>query len=330
MKLDGFLKGTGKIGSIVTSRVAGVTIAREYNPNVANPNTQAQVNQRARFKLLAQLAAVFGSTSVIPKQGLRTKRSQFMAANANVVYANSGEAQATLENLQLTSSAVALPAIQIGQRSVEVETFDVMLDGMARNLTAVVYNCYQKTDDGNLVFQVSAVADEPSDGYLWPAKMPYVDGEVLILAYGIIASDEGKAALAKYGEMSVLTGEDVARLVASTIVSSADLRFTQTRGAMQDAEGNAIDPESATKVRVFATASPSQGGSVSGAGKYDRGGSVTLTATPASGYSFVEWRNNGTTDRVSGANPYTISNLQNTIDLVAVFVSSGGGSLNPD
>ena len=46
MKIRGYLKGKGKLGNIVLSTVAGETIARDYNPEVANPNTAAQVEQR--------------------------------------------------------------------------------------------------------------------------------------------------------------------------------------------------------------------------------------------------------------------------------------------
>ena len=45
---------------------------------------------------------------------------------------------------------------------------------------------------------------------------------------------------------------------------------------------------------VTATANPTAGGTITGAGTYDHGTSVTLTATPATGYSFVNWTENGT------------------------------------
>ena len=51
MKLVGILgSGSGKLGSSVFSTVAGETVVRQYQPTVANPNTEAQVNQRARMK----------------------------------------------------------------------------------------------------------------------------------------------------------------------------------------------------------------------------------------------------------------------------------------
>lgn len=57
MKLQGFLKGVGKVENLVVSQVGGVTIARAYQPNVSNPKTEKQVDQRARLKLASQIAA---------------------------------------------------------------------------------------------------------------------------------------------------------------------------------------------------------------------------------------------------------------------------------
>ncbi len=50
-----FGKISGKLGAVVFSTSGGATISREYNPHVANPNTDAQINQRARMKLMSQL-----------------------------------------------------------------------------------------------------------------------------------------------------------------------------------------------------------------------------------------------------------------------------------
>lgn len=56
---------------------------------------------------------------------------------------------------------------------------------------------------------------------------------------------------------------------------------------------------------IGASASPSSGGTVSGAGSYNYGQNCTLTATPATGYSFVKWTKNGT--QVSTNATYTFA-----------------------
>ena len=67
---------------------------------------------------------------------------------------------------------------------------------------------------------------------------------------------------------------------------------------------------------ISASSSPSAGGSVSGAGSYNYGSTCTLTATPATGYSFVRWTKNGS--QVSTNASYSFTVTENA-SYVAVF-----------
>ena len=70
---------------------------------------------------------------------------------------------------------------------------------------------------------------------------------------------------------------------------------------------------------ITATSSNASFGTVSGGGEFSYGESCTVTATPADGYMFAGWTENGAV--VSGANPYTFS-VTNDHNLVASFVQS--------
>jgi len=70
--------------------------------------------------------------------------------------------------------------------------------------------------------------------------------------------------------------------------------------------------EDITTVTVTTAVSPAGTGSVTGGGVYAHGATVTLTATPAFGYDFVEWSNGET------ANPYTFT-VTEDITLTALF-----------
>ena len=77
---------------------------------------------------------------------------------------------------------------------------------------------------------------------------------------------------------------------------------------------------------ITATASPTAGGTVTGAGTYNEGATVTLTATANSGYTFSKWTKNGT--QVSTNATYSFTATANAA-YVAVFTeqgSSGGGA----
>ena len=68
--------------------------------------------------------------------------------------------------------------------------------------------------------------------------------------------------------------------------------------------------------QITASSTPSEGGSVSGSGTYSYGSSCTLTATNSTGYTFVNWTENG--EVVSTDNPYTFT-VNGAVELTANF-----------
>lgn len=82
------------------------------------------------------------------------------------------------------------------------------------------------------------------------------------------------------------------------------------------AAGGTTPPPASTQYTISAAASPSAGGTVSGAGTYAAGQSVTLQATPASGYRFVRWEEGSAS--VSTSASYTFTAAANRT-LIAKF-----------
>lgn len=76
----GYVK-SGKLGSSVFAVSKGVTIERQYQPRVSNPQTKGQVQQRAKFKLLSGLASVVAPFSCLPTAGLQTQANAFVKRN---------------------------------------------------------------------------------------------------------------------------------------------------------------------------------------------------------------------------------------------------------
>lgn len=66
-------------------------------------------------------------------------------------------------------------------------------------------------------------------------------------------------------------------------------------------------------------ASPTNGGTVTGAGQYDSGSTVNIQATPASGYTFTRWSDGNT----QASRTVTLSN---DLTLTATFTASSSGS----
>lgn len=312
-------KTMGKIGSIVFSTSGGQTIAREYNPHVANPNTSAQINQRARMKLMSQISAALAPSLAYTKEGLVSARNKFVKRNFDSTYALSGMAQCSYENLQLTESNLGLPAIHVeAQQGSSIRTINFgLVEEPSSNIARVVWNVFTKTEEGKLNFFKSVIISERivSGGYFVGHIEGVPQGDIVVYAFGMI--DTSESATARYGELNVITGSDLAKLVATRAISYTDYQFTQTRGATLGADNQPITPSEPGKVRIFATPL-GQGGTVSGAGTYDQGDSVTLTATANAGFVFRAWLKNGTTEVLSTSNPWTFT-AERQIDAVAAF-----------
>lgn len=321
-----FGKISGKLGAVVFSTSGGETISREYNPNVANPSTQAQVDQRARMKLMSQLSAALSPVLAMTKDGLVSKRNKFTKINFPASYALNGTAQITYENVQITEGNTALPALlaegTVG--SSQMNIIAALTANPSATINRVVYCLFKKTNEGKLEYISSLIV---TTRWEEEATFPFVArftnlliAEYVIFAYGM--SDTSERATAHYGDLNVITASDLARLVATRAISFSDYQFTQTRAITIQSNGQAVEPETPGNVRVYVTAL-GDGGTVSGGGSFAPGASVTVSATAESGYRFVRWVKNGTSQTVSTDNPYTF-NVQEQTDLVAVFELSGG------
>lgn len=309
-------KVTGKIGNVVFSSTGGEVVAREYNPNVSNPNTTKQVDQRAKLKLMSQIAAALAPVIVIPKEGLKSSRNLFIKKNFSSVDAESGVAQVTYENLQITAGNAALPAIHIlrsQQNGVQV----YLEDRCDAAVTRVVYIMYKKTTEQTLQYMQSVIAEAAGADGTFPASLLYVEGDIVVFAYGM--KDLNGKATAKYSDYAVESGLDIAKLAMSREMNLKDYQFTMTRGTTLFAgeSESVVVPEGSA--RVFVTALGP--GSVSGAGIYEVGSQVTVVATPQTGKFFRGWKNNGSDTIISTDASYTFE-LAGQTDLIAVFADT--------
>ena len=323
-------KTTGKIGSIVFSTSGGETIAREYNPHVANPNTIAQINQRARMKLMSQLSASLSPVIAMTKDGLISRRNKFVKKNFDNSYALNGVAQISYENVQLTEGSTGLPQILAGIRAEQGQpTMPIvaLAEAPSTSVSRIVYSAFVKSDESRLSFVASHISSaRGSDGAYFVAEFPELlftstgEGqdfarEYVIYAYGM--SDTSEKATARYSNLNVQSASDIATLVANRTISFEDYQFTQTRGTTIGQGSGGDEPTPAGQARVFVTAL-GQGGTVSGGGTFAINSQVTVTATPNSGFYFKGWANNGSAQIISTEASYTFT-LQGQTDLVAMF-----------
>ena len=289
MKVRGYLKGSGKLGNIVCSTVAGETIARDYNPEVANPNTETQVEQRAKFKLMSQLSSVMATVIAIPKVKNQSSRNLFVRKNMGATVFDGVQAAINLNRVQLTNGNTNIDTFGCDRSSHEhcsCYYSGINFVGMA----GMVYCIFTKDDAGNLQLFDSAVVTENTEHEDWGADLKYTDAEIVLYAYALIG--DGDKAKAAFGNLVAPTAESMAKLLVSSSIAASTIKTTKTKGftmpvGIEDGEWSEDDG----KVRLSITITGP--GTASGAGRYDIGERVRCTATPNSGMEFVGWFRGG-------------------------------------
>lgn len=227
MKIRGYLKGKGKLGNIVLSTVAGETIARDYNPEVANPNTGAQVEQRAKFKLMSQLGSVVAPVIAIPKDGLKSKRNLFVKENFGLTSFSGDAASVNLNQIQLTKSNKSFAGIKVTRGAQNAIKAELQADSAA-SVSKVVYIMLKKEADGSLMLVGQAVASEAGKDGKFAAALPATSGEVVV--YGYTLAESTAKATATFDNLKALTAETVAKVIANRELSAGDLSNSKTAG----------------------------------------------------------------------------------------------------
>lgn len=221
------MKGVGKIENIVVSQMGGISVARAYQPNVSNPKTDKQVDQRARLKLASQIAAAMSPVIAIPKNGLISSRNAFIRKNMDLITAIKGTAQMMFAKIQLTNGSIPLPAVGatfLANNHLVFELTTAPGDSVSR----VVYSLFKKTVDGKLQFFKSYVTEDPGTDGLYTTDVEGLDGEIAVYAYGI--KDLSSASKVKYDSYNIASGEDIAKLVSTRTMNASDYQFTKTSG----------------------------------------------------------------------------------------------------
>lgn len=219
-------KKTGKVAGSVFSIRFGETIERAYNPVVANPSTEAQVEARAKLKLISQLAAVLGKDIAIPRSGAASSRNLFVKKNYGLMTFTNSQAEIQLDRVQLTSSVVGFPNVVVTRAESNIR---VELGQLPAEIDRVVYVGLVKRPDNSLSVLGSVVATTPgTPAQAFVANLPSSVYEVVVLAYGI--RDNSESARAIFGDLTAVSAEQVAKLIVTRTLTDSDITVTETAG----------------------------------------------------------------------------------------------------
>lgn len=227
MKLNGiFGKGSGKVGESVWAVSGGVQIVRPYNPNVSNPQTPAQMEQRAKFKLMSQIAADLASVIAIPKDGLKSSRNLFVSKNIGLVEYERDNANVMVTDLQLTPGTAYLPGVVTGGTS---EQFQVHLESApSADVDAVAYILLDKDGDDQLIVKDTALVTEAGAPGTFVTVFDSPGNVAFVLAYGVKSSAAGAGF--SYENYSIDKASDLAKLFTARTIKNASGALTKTVG----------------------------------------------------------------------------------------------------
>lgn len=230
---------TGKKAGIVTYRVGDTLLAREYNPHPANPKTERQVQQRAKIKLLSQIAAVFRPIiAIFPSSG-KSSRAIFARLNYPKITASGTTAMIDFTSVSLTDSS--RPITQVAKDIAFLPSGVRMLVGLPQEPTEdikrVFYYLFGKQDNGKLVFL---------DYYLseirWSSRNPLFfcwanapfeideQGKATrdYVIYAIGMGDNSEEATEYWQNLDVPNLEFLGQIIAEELITHSDFFFTET------------------------------------------------------------------------------------------------------
>lgn len=227
MKLNGIIgKGSGKLGSSVFAISGGSQIVREYNPVVSNPNTDAQVAQRAKLKLMSQLAAALASAIAFKKQGLVSARNQFVSKNIGFADFDENKAVVDLKSLQIAPGSTYLPEITTTQG--QGSGFTIKLSNAAPDaVKRVVYVVCQNNIDDKLQIVEIKIGETAGANRDFEVTTTSSGAGMFVLAYGV--EDLNSAATAKYESYTAAQSSTEAELVVDFLRNTSGYAYTMTR-----------------------------------------------------------------------------------------------------
>lgn len=231
MKLNGiFGTGSGKTGNAVFATSAGKQIVRTYQPKVTNPNTDAQIAQRAKFKLLSQLAAAMAPVIVIPKKELVSARNRFVQMNFNLATFEDNQAKVNLSSIKLTTSQKTLPGINLTPGEGGTEIVAALNTSVFGLFEKVRYAVFKQTNDDKLqlVAQKVVEVNETTSPTASTNFSGLNQGDYVVYAYGMNAKNS--SATVGYGNYMVESVDENVVLESSLRISTYNYDFSVTQG----------------------------------------------------------------------------------------------------
>lgn len=235
-RIVSIIQFTGRAGSAVGSKGKnGKVLLRQYQPSVANPRTEAQMSQRAKIKLAAQVAGMLGEvgrTALIANGHKKTERGLLVKKLLRSIVVNADGSQASLQyDLQLVDNPSYREALNLAITS-EANSFVATFSGAGEG--EAIAKCIMVHDLATGLWRHTATLDTNTSIAL--GKSASEEGHALeVFAYGIVLEPKTEEARSNLSQTGANPNGFVLDL---NKVSSTSFSFSPTVSAALAVEGN--------------------------------------------------------------------------------------------
>lgn len=231
---------TGKKAGVITYKVGDDYLVREYNPHPANPRTEKQVQQRAKIKLLSQIAALFRFIiAIFPSSG-KSARSLFQTINWQNIFFSSEQAQINLESIDITGTITPITDISYQLRYVWgiARAFVYFPNEPPDNIQRVFYYIFRLLDNNKLLLQDYICTENRGTSpqrqyYAWQCDTIELDEQghttanYYVYAFGMI--DKSVEATEKWDNNTYEPQEHIAPQIKLGLITPDLYEFTKTK-----------------------------------------------------------------------------------------------------
>ena len=219
----GYVK-SGKLGGSVFTISKGVTVERQYQPIVNNPQTKAQVEQRAKFKLMSGLASVVSPFACLLTKGLQSQANVLVKRNMQFVSFSGSSARIDMPKIQISggSNAFVTPTFTIvegkGKGYISEEAVK------ATGYDGVVFLAVgtRRPDVGRIAGKVILTPSE--GGFSFEFNTVSTFPEYHLYAYGVKLTDKG---ISTYGDLNSVS-ENVVEVSVRRMISEGMMTASAT------------------------------------------------------------------------------------------------------
>lgn len=216
-------RAKGKLGGVVYQQYEGMQISREYQPNVKNPQSEKQVNNRADFKLASQTVALFQEVinARLSKLSIYTRKRRGAAVEAIKRIATSG-----LNNdrvIRFTSAMAAINAKSLTEFAAPTTTESQGVVSVTAPATAVILGVIAGFDtNGEFVGRKVVSATSSGSAQTFDIPSEYVSAKAAFV-YTIATTEDGRAIYENIANAGIDVSLAIVRLIASGDADISDI-----------------------------------------------------------------------------------------------------------